>query len=285
MKSLITLAGCLLMGATGMAQATSIDIQVTPWLAPNSYGSPSFAGAVANEEYALLNGLSAYGTPGTPTYFQARSDVTSAEAVVTGFPSWMGRADPGSVFGPAFANELGNRMHFGLLALGNGMQFSASDLSFVMTSTDPYNALDYAFPGGSYTYSSELVGILYGADGVLGGGDDTFITSGPSTQLVDALVGRGSGNSFAAYCSGCTIAQQQAAIDGVAAYPGSPFDFTGTYTIATTSGTFDGSGTFHVSTVPEPATLPLIGVGLLGMVVWSRKRRCSRADELLNAAA
>ncbi|MHB0865638.1 MAG: PEP-CTERM sorting domain-containing protein [Minisyncoccota bacterium] len=274
-----------LMALAGAAQATPmssfpVDVQVTPWLAPNAYGSSSFPGAVANQEYALLHGLSSYGTPGTPEYYQAQSNVTSAEAIVTDFPSWRGVADPGTAYGSAFAGEYGNRMHFGLLALGDGTtQFSASDLSFVMWSTDPFGALDYAYIGG-YNYSTDLQGILYGADGKLGGCDDTFITSGSSSQLVDALVGRGSGNSFAAYCSPCSTTQQQAAINDAASYPGSPFDFSGMYIIGSGSGFLGlGMGTFHVSSVPEPAPIALLGIGFLAMVVVTKRSQRTPKDQ------
>jgi hypothetical protein len=246
-----TSVAALLAGGT---EGASIGITVTPWLAPNVFGSPSFPGAVSNAIEGQLAGSPSFGTPGTPTYYQAQSNVSSAQAIVTGFPSWLGVADPGTAFGAPFAAELGNRMHFGILALGNGVQFSVGQLGFSATSTDPFNALAFGFSVGAYNYSLQLQGILYGGDGQFGGGDDTYITAGAADQLVDGLVGRGSGNSFAAYCPGCTIEQQQAAIDAAAAYPGGPFDFTGVYTI----GEYEGSGTFHINPVPEPSSLVLL---------------------------
>ena len=229
------------------AQATSIT--VTPWLAPNAFGSPSFAGAEANAVQGMYHGGVATGTPGTPTYFQPQLNVTSAQVIVTGFPSWLGQVNPGTVYGPAFANELGNRMTFALgIVASVGQQISIANLSFSATSTDPFNALAFAFPNG-YNYGTGYMGVLKGADSTLGTADDVFITSGPSSQLVDAIFGRGSGNSFAAYCSSCSLADQQAALDASAAYPGTPFQFTGTYSI-------DGVSGVVPSTCPRPRYRP-----------------------------
>jgi hypothetical protein len=262
-KTLIATAAVLLAAAT---PAVATTIAVTPWLAPNIYGSPSYAGAVSNQEYALLNGLSTYGTAG-PTQYNANSNPTSAQAIVTGFPSWMGLAGPTG----AYANELGNRMLFGVLIDGQGSQFSISELSFSASSTDGANSFGgIGHAAGFYNYSTSFEGVLFGGDGVLGGGDDIFITSGPNTQLVDALVGAGSGASFAAYCPSCTVAQQQAAIDAVAAYPGQDFTVTGTYQLGATSG----SGTFTVTApVPEPSTWAMLILGFCGVGFMTYRQR------------
>jgi hypothetical protein len=268
-KSILLAAASAALFGASVAQATTIT--VTPTLAPNAFGSPSYSGWVANAVQAMYQGASSYGDPNAPTYFHAQSVVSASEGIVTGFPSWKGSADPGAKFGAAYANELGNRMSFSLRVTGDDQQISISQLSLTMMSSDPANGLGFTFAAGGYNYSADYQGVLMGMDGMLGTGDDVFITSGANTQLVDAIVGRGSGNSFAAYCTGCTVAQQQQAIDDAASY-WTQFGggtFTGTYTL----GSATGSGTFTITAVPEPATWALMigGFGLIGAV--ARRRR------------
>jgi hypothetical protein len=240
-------------------------IMVFPSVAPNAYGSPSYPGYVSNAVYALENGLSSYGTPGTPQYYQQVSSIAPSQMIVTGFPSWLGQADPGTVFGAPFANELGNRPLFGLVINGNGTQISIDKLSFSGSSNDPGNLLGFGWGTGSYNYSSNYVGIIFGSGG------PTFITSGPNTQLVDEIVGRGSGNAFDTYCPGCTIAQQQAAIDALASNFAGMTAFTGTYTLADSDGGVlaSGSGSFDVA--PEPASFVLVGAAMLALGIGRRK--------------
>ena len=221
------LPAALLLGMITSANATIID--VTPWVAPNAFGSSNWADAQANAIHALYHGLTSYGAAG-PAQFNAQSNVTASEVIVTGFNSWRGVAGPGALY----QNEYGNRMHFGLVIDGQGSQFSISQLSFVTTSSDPLNGLGWNWALGSYQYGAGYQGILKGQDGELFTGDDTFVTSGLNTQLVDGLVGRGSGISYDAYCPGCTVAQQQAALNAAAAGPG--YTFTGVYTLGTTTG-------------------------------------------------
>jgi hypothetical protein len=91
------------------------------------------AGYVTNAITALGTGLGTVGSPASnPTaYFQVTS-LDDRGNIVTGFPSWKGLISAASNFGAAFGSELGNRVHFGLHILGNGTQFSLSNLKFQM---------------------------------------------------------------------------------------------------------------------------------------------------------
>lgn len=273
MKSSLRLILPALVLAAAPLAASAADISVYTSVAPNAFGSPSYDAYVANAIAALRTGVSSYGDSSLPSYYEQTSSVRANEVIVTGFPSWKGQADPGSVFGAAFANELGNRMLFGLVIDGAGSQFSISNLSFTAVSSDAGNALGFGFGAGAYNYSNQYVGLLKGDDGVLFTSDDVLVTGGANTQLVDGLVGRGSGSSFAAYCSPCTVGEQQAAIDEAAAFLTGPTTFTGTYSL----GADSGSGTFNIAAVPEPGAwaLMIAGFGLAGATL--RRRRAALA--------
>src|SRR5258706_76958 len=189
-------AGFALASLAGVARADSFTIVVSPSLAPNAFGSPSFSGYQSNAVYAIGNGLSAYGDPSSPTYYEKiGGPISVASAIVTGFPSWRGNANVSG----AYANEYGNRVTFGVDITSSAGKFSISQLSFSATTDDATNSLGFSFGAGAYNYSAGYVGIDYGADGVKGGLDDVYITGGANTQLVNEIVGRGSGNSWATY--------------------------------------------------------------------------------------
>ena len=249
----------------------SITFQVYPSIAPNIFGSPGWAQYASNAIFALGNGLAANGTPNTPSYYQQQSLVTPQQLIVTGFPSWDGLVDPGTVFGPAYANEFGTRGHFGLVIHGNGTQFSISELSFQGHSNDPADLLNFAFATGAYNYTSNYVGIIFG----IGGNPNTDITSGPNTQLVDALVGKGSGNADPASCPGCSLAGQQAAINALSPAFAAMTQFTGKYTLTDLSNTVLGSGSGTFAITPEPSTVGFLAAGLASLALLVRKRRAT----------
>lgn len=262
-----------LLGFAPVAHATP-SIIVTPASAPNGWGSPSFATWSANSVQAQYLGLLSYGTPGTPTYYQVAPSVMNvSDNVVTGFPSWQGQADPGVVFGAAFASELGNRLHFGFDLKGNGQLVSIDQLSFSGSSTDAGNTLGFGYAGG-YSYSNSCVGLLYGSDGIRGTADDIFVTSGPSTTLVDEIIGRGSGNAWDTYDSD-PGATRQDKLDNIRTLWGlgtASFQFTGTYAYGT-QATGSATVTFRGSAVPDGAsTLTLLGIALASFGCLRRRR-------------
>ncbi len=250
------------------AWAAPVTIDIFPTLAPKAFGSPSWGGWVANATYALENGLSSYGDPNSPTYYSQESVVPGSAVMVTSYNSWMGVANPGAVFGAAFANELGNRLHFGVVMNGHGDKISASQISFSATSDDPNDILGFSFAAGTYEYSSSYIGVILNPDG-----SRTYVTSGLNTQPVDMIIGRGSGNALwpcapddPRPCT--TLAEQQAALNHWANYNGAPWHLAGTYTLSEGATILaQASSAVTIDAVPEPSTAALLLAGLAGLIV------------------
>jgi hypothetical protein len=192
--------GCLvlsiaLLSVVGIASA-DITLTVTPTLAPNVYGSPSYAAWQANEMYALENGLSSYGDPSSPTYYQALangSNIGSNANLVTTFNSWNGVANPTG----AFANELGNRLMFGLVINGNGTKVDINNLFFNMNSDDLNDTLAFSGNFQDYGYNDHAIGVIfnYNDDGQLIA--PTLLENGEAgTTPVDEIIYRGVGNAW-----------------------------------------------------------------------------------------
>lgn len=215
MKRLTALSIAAAMVCTSaISEASIIRFDTVPSYAPNAFGSPSWSGYVSNAHTALM------GDPATnlgdrttdPTAFELvdsanptapEIEVDPKEMIATSFNSWRGTAPP---VGAAFANELGNRIQFGfaLETDGNG-QIDIANLEIewtkhwmnndadMLTSSIILNPLTQGnFSADAYT--SETIGVRYGANGAPGGGDDTILTSG--TGLVDAIYSVGVGDGL-----------------------------------------------------------------------------------------
>lgn len=273
-KSVVALsfAACLtLHGFASTASAAPITIDVVPSLAPNVFGSPSWAGYLSNALNSLENGLGDIGNRSTdPTAYERNDTILPHEFIVSSFNSWNGVAAPAAPFN----NELGNRLHFGLHILGNGTQFRLDNLAFNLDSTDSFDALDFAGNFFGLSYNSSRLGIDYGIDGIKGTADDIFYTSGVGTPLIDELVYVGVGNAFWAIPG--PGESNQDALDSVAAFNASeqPFSLTTTYTLfADDHITVLATGSAAALVLPEPSSMVLVGLGTVGLVLMERRRR------------
>ena len=279
-RKMSLLSAGVLFGLAGVSRSNAdVTVTVIPSLAPNAFGSPSWSTYVSNATLGIENGGVTEGT-GAGAYVPLANGASFnwEQAVVTGFSSWQGVAAPNT---PTYSGEEGNRLTFGLDVKGNGQQVSISQLGFEGDSSDPGDVLNWSYPTGSFDYTSDYVGIIYGAGGAGDIADYTYVTGGANTQLVDEIVSRGTGNSLPAYTSAESIATygsdlwssptltDQQRIDETAGVFGidSDFSVTGTYTI---TGGIQGSALVNETGVPEPASLSLLA---LGIPVLLRRRR------------
>jgi hypothetical protein len=276
MKSSLTVLLCILVfGLAGTCFGSSVTLDVYASSAPNAYGSPSWSGYCANALNGLENGLANVGDRSLdPTAYEIAPDtIPSGEIGTTTFKSWRGAANPAAPFN----NELGNRMHFGLHAYGDGeTQFKLEDLTFSMHSSDPGDTLVYEGDFIGYGFNGTTrYGINWGADRAKGGGDDVVYTSGNGTTLIDELVYVGVGNAWWPGGDdpnpGNPAGGAQAALDAHDYWVGQnqPLSVSCSYSI----GGFSGSDS--VSVVPEPSTLALLSIGGLGLMAYAWRRRKS----------
>lgn len=180
--------------------------------------------------------------------------------------SWHGQLNPGSVFGSGFANEKGNMYALAFVIQKTDSQFSLSQvtgtrsLSGSITLSEPVPGLSvYSFVGP--------IGVLYGVDQSFGGGDDTYLVSGTSAQLVDALIyGPISWNVVSGSGAGASDQERLNNAIGIAEY------LTATTTIFL-NGTEIASfaQTFEPVIVPEPMTYVII-FGVIALVLAFLRR-------------
>jgi hypothetical protein len=257
----------LAFAGTQAMYGVTMNIYASP--APNAYGSPSFAGWETNVINALLNGQTSAGNPAAdPTAFYTLTNGDSFSNIVTGFPSWDGQANPGTVFGPAFSNELGNRLHFPVIINGQGTKISLSELSFDMESTDSNDIFKYTGGFSSLdNYDDYHLGVILGPSG------PTFLNSGSADQPVDEIVYRGIGNAIAPNDIGCSGTNQQQ-LDCVTAFYNStePFSITAKYSLNDPTGALLASDSATVEfAAPEPGTISLLFAGA-GVLFYARRR-------------
>lgn len=273
------LALLALLSTTVASQADPV-ITVYPSIGPNIFSSPNADLYIANAIQGLQNNGAATGVPGTPGFYSTTSpSIPINHIVVTNFNSWLGHMNPGTVFGPNYANEYGNRIHFGVSVVSTNpgtQEFSLSQLEAEIISTDSNGFLGVPreFIGGDY--ASDFIGVITDVNGNI---IDVLDSGEVGTTPVDALFFFGYGNAFEILDTNfndpnsLTQAEFAALIGDPSLTSAFPFSLTGNYYLGNASGgaTVTVNGPQFI--VPLPASV-WIFAGAVSLL--AARRRMSR---------
>lgn len=259
----------LSVASSSVARGGVIGMTTKASVAPNAFGSGSWAGFAANGMSSLGGSFGNVGDPNTTAtaFVIAGQYINPGDVIVSNFDSWKGSA-PG-----AFSPEFGNRLHFPVKIVGDGVtKFRLNDLAYNMTSGDG-NVLGFAgnFAGLSYNGTTRS-GIDF-VDGIEGNGNDILYTSGNGLTPVDKIVYLGVGNAYdASFEPGAT---NQDKMNSVIDYINSlaPYHISCTYTMFAQDGVTPLAISSASVVVPTPGTCCL---GILGALsVLGRRRRAA----------
>lgn len=242
--------------------------------------SPSDAAYAVNALTALRTGSNTIGS-GAALYTRlVAGSVDPGLLIDTSglFNSWLGVASPNALFN----SEFGNRLYFGLSIVDLSGTFSLSQLVY-QDNFATYDPINFSpdpvyFNIGSVSYDgTTIIGIYFGENGVLGGGDDLIYSSGQdNTTLVNALYYRGLNVAFPLSPGGIGTNQERLSA-AKNAIMSQPVTITATYCLSSVPGSVAGcttsttSAPSSVSVVPEPSTYILFGVGLTAFFCARRR--------------
>ncbi len=258
MKNLLTISVAFVL--TSSIANAAIQVEFYRVYAPNAYGSSSYGDFWSNTQYAILNGLSNYGSG--ISEFKEVAEVTGVESYVTSYNSWKG-AEVAGEYGarPSWAYRIYDDTGADVSIAANITREYFDDWGGTRTGTGGWGALPTE----------------YDADRFVGVDVNGVITIDPLVP-VKSFIGL-SGLAWWHHESGDNIANN-----------GSPY-WNDRFTLLAAAGAnveanqtlwgFElgyGGMTFtapDIAIVPEPGTLALAGLGLTLASCGARLRRRS----------
>ena len=230
-------------------------MELFPSVGPNPFLSPNWENYARNAVTALRLGVTSFGTPGTPAYYEqlvsayGPPTVRPGELVSTTFESWKGQVPPP----PGYGGEYGNALVMGLYLDGGSSVFYLKDLEFFGNFFG--SSTSFSFAGEPFGY--DLVGHYYGPDRIPGTADDVWyneLNPGSDSVPVDRI--------WYAGIAGLFYVTDPASLPGViASIWSASFPYAqGGYRIWI--GDQQVSAEERVAVVPEPGSLLLTAAGI-----------------------
>jgi len=224
--------------------------------APNNSG-PSYSGYVSNVISGISQGGINVGDQNvTPEGFEIVTSFNPEELIVTPSEnSWEGDFSPTG----NFAGELGSRAVFVVLVMKDTSDTFVNLQNFVFNYESEDNLLNFTADYSTLSYNGTTRGAInYGGNGVLGGGDDTYVNSGSANS--DAawfIIANGYSATQANFSSTVTyVAENTGFVKGTGTYTGSGTD----------------SNSLTTTVIPEPSTWLLLSLSLGSLCLLRRKR-------------